>query len=363
MPRGVAVAAVVLGLAVAGSGALAGRDRTPAPADRAHTPRLELEPAGDLPDDAPDGVHGVVVRHPGEPASGVKVVLVPLFSEGERLTARTDARGRFAFEGVEVTPGTPYIADAAYDGASFGSGVLRFGRGPNDPVRIVVAPTTAEDDDLLVDVESIALIGDESGMQAVHALTLRNTGDRAYTGGLRLSLLPGANAIDPRTGLDRRRLTLEDAEMRSSAPVPPGRTEITYTYLLPARRDGAEITHRPRYPTRRFELLLGGELDATALEGLEAAGSVELGPRDAQRDYRRFAATDPRTGRPLTARVVTGAGGFPWTTAGVAAAAVAAAALVLLPILRRRRTSAEDAAPDDGAIPGRDDAVEGAVDR
>jgi hypothetical protein len=286
-----------------------------------------------------DEVHGLVRRAGGEPAAGVRVTLTPLFSDegAESRSGRTDDTGRFVFSDLDVTPGTPYVAEARFDGSTFPSEVLRFGRGEGDPVRIVVAPTTRSSDDLVLELESIAIVGDEKGMQAVHAVTVRNRGERAYIGGLRLSLLPGANAIDPRAGLDRRYLELDDGALVSGAPLVPGRHDVTYTYIAALPRSGLRFAHRPTYETARFEVLVGGELDAADVEGLATAGEVRVGPRTQERSYRRFETRDVKPGERL-ALVLAAGRPSPLLRVGVIAfAVVAALAVFAFPLLRRRR--------------------------
>jgi hypothetical protein len=96
------------------------------------------------------------------------------------------------------------------------------------------------------------------------------------------------------------------------------------------------VQHRVRYNTERFELLVGGELHATDVDGLGPTGKIELGPRGQQREYRRFEAGDLRPGQRLSARVAVGEGSPVIRIAGLIAAATAAAAIIGFPFLRRR---------------------------
>ena len=292
MPRPLAVVALIGGGAAAAFGIALPFIDTPDDEPSA-APRIALEPA--VTADASsvrDEIH-VLVRLPGgKPAAGVRVSLVPLFTEDavKTLTERTDDRGRVAFDGIEVTPGTPYAAEARFDGTTFPSPVLRFGRSQDDPLRIVVADTTSDTEDISLDLESIAIVGGENGVQAIHAVTVRNRGERAYVGGLSLPMLPGANAIDPRGGLDRRYLELDDGKLLSKAPVTPGRHDITYTYIASLPRSGLRLTHRPSYDTERFEVLVGGEIAGADAQGLTEAGEVRVGPPGEERTYTRYEA-------------------------------------------------------------------------
>jgi hypothetical protein len=339
MPRTVAIGALFGGGCVAAFGAaLPFIDAFEEP--EAPAPRIALEPeATGASSPVRNEVHGLVRLADGEPAAAVRITLTPLFSDegAEAKVGRTDDSGRFAFSDLDVTPGTPYVAEARFDGSTFPSEVLRFGRSEDDPLRIVVAPTTRSAEDLVLALESIALVGDEKGLQAVHAVTVHNRGDHAYIGGLRLPLLPGANAIDPRAGLDRRSLELHDGALISSVPVVPGRHDITYTYIAAVPRSGLRMAHRPTYETARFEVLVGGELEATNVEGLSAAGHVRVGPRDEERSYRRFEVRDVGPEEPIGLVLSAGRSNPALRVGGIAAAAVAALALFAFPLIRRRR--------------------------
>jgi hypothetical protein len=346
MPRRTAVASLVLGGCVIAFGvALPFIQADEEPFTPA--PRITLDPAAGDPPSVRDRVHGVVRTAGGRPASGVRVELTPLFDDegAEQRSVSTDDDGRFVFAGVDVTPGTPYVADARFDGATFSSEVLRFGRGEDDPLRIVVAPTTKRADDVFLDVESIALVGDDKGLQAVHALTVRNRGDRAYVGGLRLPLLPGANAIDPRGGLDRRYLELDDSGLLSRAPIAPGRLDITYTYVASVPRSGLRFQHRAAYPTDRFEVLVGGDLEAARVEGLERGDEVRVGPRGSERTYRRYVSERLLPRDPVELVVSVKRSAPLLRIGGIVVAAVLALGIVAFPLVRRRRRDLPSPAP------------------
>lgn len=334
MPRSLAILTIFLGAGVVAFGLVLPSIVTPLEdMPRAEpVPRVTLQPVTD--NTKLDEVNGLV-RTAFAPASDVRVELVPLFEGGKRLASRTDADGRFVFSDVDVTPGTPYVADVRFDGATFSSDVLRFGTSADEPVVIGVADTTKSSRDIRFDVESIAIVGDANGAQAVHAITVRNRGTRAYVGRLRLPLLPGANAIDPRGGLDRRKLELHGGEIVSVSPITPGRRDITYTYVAPMPKSGLMIRHETAYPTGRFELLVGGELTARRTNSRSGGSSVNIG----ERTYQRFEAHNLDPDDSLRFVVSVGRSSPVLRSAGLAAAALAALAIVAFPLLRRRRRS------------------------
>ena len=348
MPRRVASIALAAGIAVVGFGvvliAIGPPDDAPAV-----MPRATLAPAADDgADDSGTGVRGTVATRDGDAADGIKVTLVPLFMESgvDPLRTTTDADGRFAFDDVVVDPGSPWIAEATFDGSRFPSAVLRAPRTKDRPLQIVVAPTTKKAKDVEIEVESVAIVGDKTGGQAVHAFTVVNRGDRAYVGGLRLPLLKGATAIQEGAGLDRRYLDLGTDEMTSRAPVLPGRHDLTYTYIVQMSQRGITVDRRTHLPTGRYEVLVGDGLMLDAPASLRDDGDVTLGPRGDQRTYHRYVARDLDQGDRVGARVVVASGSGALRVGGFVLAALLAIALVIAPVLRRRRTR-EPAASDD----------------
>ncbi len=352
MPRALAALAIFLGAGVMGFGVvmptLSSSTTRPEPEPRVTLAPLEPE------DVAPTSeVNGIVRSVDGSGLGDVRIELIPLFSDesAEPRSSRTDAKGRFAFADVDVTPGTPYVADAHFDDATFPSDVLRFGTSAADPVVIRVAQTTKRARDVRFDVESIAIVGDARGAQAVHAITVRNRGTRAYVGRLRLPLLPGANAIDPRGGLDRRTLQLHGGELVSLGPNVPGRHDITYTYIAPMPSRGLTIEHRAVYPTARFELLVGGELAGRRTDGPSRWKSVDIGPGGQKRTYQRFEARNLSSDESARFIVSVRRGSPVLRFAGLTAAAALAIGIVAFPLMRRRRRSKAQSPPAHQPIP------------
>jgi hypothetical protein len=177
-----------------------------------------------------------------------------------------------------------------------------------------------------------------------------NNGKRAYVGGLRLPLLSGATSIQEGAGLDRRYLALGGNEMTSSAPILPGRHDLTYTYIVQMARDGIEVGHRTQVPTDRYELLVGDGLRLHA-DGLRDDGEVKLGPRGEQRTYHRYVIRDLKDGDRFDARLTVGSPSNVLRIGGLAIAVVLALAVVFGPMLRRRRSREPSAASAPAAEP------------
>ena len=346
MPPVVALSAILLGAGVVSFGVVV-RSADQAPANP--EPEIALETAGPR-SVAPRSkdVHGVVQRPDGSKVAGVPVQLQPLYSDesAKRRSTTTDDRGRFTFSGVGVTPGTPHIVDVRFDRATFSSQVLRFGKTARDPVRVVVAETTRSPAEIRLTTDSVAIVGDEKGVQVLHVLSLRNRSDRAFVGELQLSLLPGANAINPLAGLDRRRLDLVHGALISHGPILPGGLDVTYTYVAPMPGTGLRFSHRSSYPTDHFELLLSKNLKLTERAGLDDAGDIGVGGREPPgRVYQRFTTRKLDRGEELDLTVAAQGSSTRLRTGGLIAAGIAAVIIVLFPLVRRRRRSEAESEP------------------
>ncbi|HYZ93516.1 MAG TPA: hypothetical protein VFA34_14170 [Actinomycetota bacterium] len=348
MPRVVAGAAIFLGAGVIAFAFAVPTLSTSSedPVQGHDEPRVTLSPVRSSDPRSSDEVNGVVRAAPGTDVSGLRVDLVPLFSdEDAKRRTTTDRSGRFSFEDVDVTPGTPYAADVRFQDVTFPSEVLRFGTTPQNPVVVVVAPPTRSTSVIGLDVESVAVVGDAKGAQVVHALTVRNRSKLAYVGALRLPLIEGGNAIDPRAGLDRRLLDLGNGEIVSRAPLVPGRHDITYTYVSPMPRDGLSVRRTATHPTKRFELLVGGELTAARPGKPTPAEIVTIGPEGRERQYTRIKVSNLAPQQTVRFIVSVKPASNTLRSVGLVAAALVAVAIFAFPFVRRRHRAKQPPSP------------------
>jgi hypothetical protein len=285
---------------------------------------LRREPADATPEPVPDtDLRGVVRSVDGKPVAGAKVVLYA--STRPPKTVLSDAGGGYVFRGLSI--GGPYRVAVSYGGGVFASVVLV----PSPTIHTTVASTTTKPASTSIRAASLAVVGDARGIQAVYAATLENNGHEAYAGGVPLPVLPGAMAVDPRSGLDRSQLGVQDGTLYSSAPVMPGSTALTYTYVAPMSDNGVDAATDVTFPTKRFDLLVAGRLRAEARG--HATGTVRLGGRT----YRRYTWRNLAAGEVVSARIRP-ASRVPLVRAGaIGAGGIVAAGIVLFPLLRRRR--------------------------
>jgi hypothetical protein len=198
-------------------------------------------------------------------------------------------------------------------------------------VPITVAPATTSSATVTVRAASLAVVGDSRGVQAVYAATLENSGEKAYTGGVPLPVFSGAMAVQPRTGMDQSQLAVQDGTLFSSAPVLPGSTSISYTYVAPMPESGLDATTDATFPTARFDLLVSGRVHAKT-HGHDN-GTVRLGGRT----YGRYTRRQLKSGDAVPARVAVSSPVPLLRTGAIVAGGILAALIVVFPLLRRRR--------------------------
>lgn len=329
MPRSVAVAIVVIGLGVGAFGAVLPR----LPRDAMPEPTLTLHPETGEEEDIQlqTAIEGVVRTVEGEAVVGLDVALEVDAGSGEQRQTTTDDEGSFRFEEVPV-PG-PHRVVAVFDGHPFASSRLVVGPGPTEEVEVVVAPTTEEDEVVSIRAESIAVVGDEQGVQVVHALTVANDSEQAYVGGVPMTLLPGATAIQPGSAMVREEVELQTNGLVSRAPLLPGSTELTMTYFAQMPRDGLVLEHNVSFATGRFDLLTGEGLTTDPQTQGSTVADVELGDRT----YRGRTWQDLSEGDVVGATILVDAGSGTARIVLIAIAVAAALAVVAFPLVRRRR--------------------------
>ncbi len=339
MPRMIAVCSAVVGVLVCAFAAFVGVNGVPSPAPTGQ-PVVTLSPTLGGPAPEQLGTVHVNIRTASGPVADAPVSLESRFAADaapQKLNATTDASGAATFANININPGSPWVAVAHYDGRDFTSSLLRSGR----TITLHVAKVTFDPKRLHIDAQSIAIVGNTDGIEAVQAMTIVNRSDRAFAGGLSLPLLDGATAVDPRTGLDRNALTLDpNNQMVSSTPVLSGSHEFTYTYVAPMGRNGSPFRLSIFYSTARVDVLIGGKLDLQPQGALKPNGKVTL----AGRTYRRYTAKNVHAGQHLSGRIAVPKPSHAPEIALLIAAIVLALGIVLLPLFRRRRPEEEPVA-------------------
>jgi hypothetical protein len=211
---------------------------------------------------AADTVQGYVVEAgTGRRCASAEVgfLLVQNGRRSEVLHKSTDPEGRFAFTGPFITPGLTFALEARYQGVPYPSSELRVGE--QSEVLLEVFEPTADDGQVRIKAHQLFLALGASGIEAAQFVEIENQGERAYVGvgegeSRRVTgfIVPqGASGFQSTSG------TLAEAgpgRLFDSQPLPPGLTQLSFTYELDPQELPGAYVHQASYPTALLEVFL-----------------------------------------------------------------------------------------------------------
>jgi hypothetical protein len=244
--------------------------------------------AGSIDGNLVDGTTG------GTPLAGQTITL--LHQAGASLsqsgTTVTDARGAFRFSGLANGTADLYAATVTFQDASYSTDVLVLG---DTPTRVTLLAYEATSSDALIGIGPVAIQVQSpdvtSGQIPVAELvTVVNAGQHTYVGAaapangkpmnlLRFALPAGATNVVTRTGFDNAQTIQVDRGFATTATVPPGQTQFSFTFNLPYDGTRAALTYKAIYPTARVVVIAPTALHllAPALQATSApAGSGHI---------------------------------------------------------------------------------------
>lgn len=209
-------------------------------------------PAGGAgsPPDVPGGdgtLRGVVVEALTEtPLADVEIALYALSAEGVPglRRSRSDAQGRFVFEGIARSANLVYLVGARYQGVPFPGARVSFGADETErEVEVRISPLTSERAGLTMGAAELRLQRTPQGMRAVQTLRLSNPGPSTFyiAADQRSAAAPALRARLPEEALNFQMplgVIPEGVERRGRdllwwGPVHPGTPELVFSFDLP----------------------------------------------------------------------------------------------------------------------------------
>ena len=299
----------------------------------------------------------------GEPQAGVRVTLTSALddgSESRRLTATTDARGRYVFDDLPTGDDRYYAVDARHDDGLFAGGVVRL---PEDTSRppvidstLRVWDTTGDPAAIVVRRDSIFVVPSDDGVGVIEAVVVANIAEEAYIGrgrelgaardgevaSLGFALPPNAE-LPPvpivESDIDFPSLVETSFGFAATAAVPPGQWRVVYSYEVPGEGGTYDLSRPALYPTLELGVYAGEPLE---IDG----GRVEPdGTRDVRGKtydlYSSGGTLEAGDAIDMIAVAEASAGNLLAIGSAVVAALVVAGTLVLV-IRRRARRSAPE---------------------
>lgn len=279
-------------------------------------------------------VQGYVIN----PATGARVgnaSVAFMLSQGgqlsEVLRKDTDAEGRFSFSGPFITADLSFVLVAFYQDLPFPSAELRVGA--QKEIILEVYEAKGSRDQLSITAHQIFLMLGEKGMEVAQMAQVENRGDQAYAGHgqgqerqvTEFSLPPGAFDLQSFAGSLTQ---VSDIQAFDTQPLPPGNTQIAFSFQVDLAQLDGEYLHRVLYPTAALEAFV---FPATLIPEPPFA---DLGEEPIQgKVYRRMRAENLSAGQELHIPVPSPrALGWvlKWVALGISGLAATAAALVVI---------------------------------
>ena len=203
----------------------------------------------------------------------------------EVVRKKSDAEGNFFFAGPFVQDGLRFALAAFYDGVPYFS--TTFEVGAQQQIILEVYESTDDSSQLQITSHHLFLSLSENAIECVQLLQIHNPLQYAYAGSgsgrdrkvTELILPPNTSDLQGHSGLIHQ---AEPGRFFDNQPLPPGRSQLSFSFNLDARDLDEAYVHQAVYPTERLEVFL----DPPAIE--VGAPFVDQGVIDLHgRQYRR----------------------------------------------------------------------------
>ncbi|RIK45926.1 MAG: hypothetical protein DCC58_04915 [Chloroflexi bacterium] len=217
---------------------------------------------------ANDGeVNGTVTNGTtGTVVAGIEVVLTRFTSPTEftETTTTTDSAGRFSFSGLDTAAGFVYVASATFDNQIYASGMIRISDNPVQVADITVYATTTDQSGITVVSRGLVLTTvdpDASTLTFLDVFALNFESDRALVQGddgrtVRFPVPATALEVSPVQGFNFGSPGIEGAVVYSTAPLFPGESTATLTWIAQYENDSIDISFANAYPTGSIRVLV-----------------------------------------------------------------------------------------------------------
>ncbi len=217
---------------------------------------------------------------------------------------RTDERGRFIFQGLEIDPNLVYIARTAYNNIEYFSNpvVLRTDE-PEKEMELVLYEESDDGSSLAVENYHVIVRPGERGIHVQEILAVRNTAPYTFKGkdGLTMTFtLPeDARNIKIEPGFEGMNITVGDDKIFMHEPVYPKAQQLIWTYDIAVQKSSYTMTRILDYNTESIDVFLG-------IPGAQLS-SEQLQPRESFTadgvQYSHLSGSDLGSVTPLTIRI------------------------------------------------------------
>ena len=177
----------------------------------------------------------------------------------EMLRKETDAEGRFSFAGPFLQSGLHFGLAAFYDGIPYFSSTLE--AGAQQQVILEVYEKTDDPSGIRISTHHLFFSLREDAVECVQLLQIHNALERTYSGSgdgqerqvTELALPTGLFNLQSHSGLLHQ---AGEGRFFDNQPLPPGRSQRSFSFNLDARNFASPYVHQVVYPTDRLEVFL-----------------------------------------------------------------------------------------------------------
>lgn len=230
----------------------------------------------------------------GSPQSRVVMVLTQTRRGGENMRtykARTDDEGRYRFEGLATGDRLLYALDARYDGGLFAGRVLQIPEqeepAPVIDTRLKVWETTSDPRAVILARDDLFVRPADGGLSVIESVTVANLTHLAYIGraasmeasapgpaaslGFALPVdgecMPAECGIVASEPIDIPVIVRREYGFAATVAIPPGRSQITYSYRVQGSGGSFDLSRTALYPTAETSIYATDpiELDSARL--------------------------------------------------------------------------------------------------
>lgn len=200
------------------------------------------------------------------------------------LTLNTDAQGRYSFSNLNTDVSVQYAVYSLYQGAQYVTDLIDLSKNADQQVNLKVYDATTDTSNLAV-VQATILIDKPNAQSGMLTITedfvFENLGLTSYVGSLNtsqgkpnallFSLPPQARFLSLNTGFNGYQSVQVDTGFASTAAVPPGTSEFSFSFQIPYSGTSASFAYRAVYPTVSLSMFTPLSI-LTTPQGLTAQG-------------------------------------------------------------------------------------------
>lgn len=220
----------------------------------------------------------------GSSVSVVEVTLTPYLNgkaTADEKKVTTDASGKFEFRGLSTDNGTTYTVSTDFQNAFYTSERITLTpTSLSQPVELDVYDSTTSDENIQVSNGHMVVYVEQGDLEVLEIWRFSNLGDKTFIGTagntsrttLSFSLPSGAISFSPGLG---SAIETTGTGAVSIAAVPPGVTDVNFSYFIPYQGSSMTVLRKTDYPIANFSLLVQ-DLGVTVTSSVLTQGNPQM---------------------------------------------------------------------------------------